>query len=929
MSLRLFNKVIFLMLAAFSFQPISYASHNTDSLEIALRSANDSSRFEIYNQLSTDYYYTDILKARHFDSLGLTLAQKLGNKTQEGRFYNNLGIDYYVEANLDQSHFFFSQARISFTEVKDTAFLVMALNNLGAVYKLLGLYELSANHFAEAINLKAKDHDTISLITTLNNIGLLYDKIGLCNEGMTYLNDALTLAEKINDSSLISLSFQNMAILQISKGSYQVAIDHSEKAMAWFDSMQIDDSNTTLNNLALSYQGLGKTEKAEYYYQLAIDQFSSLLNESNKAITLVNYANYLIVQQQYVKALKYGLQALSIAESHQLVETKSLIYKTLSTLYEKNNDFKKAYFYSTEFNKLNDSIYNTTLAASLMLNNVNERIVQAKIEQDLLERQNQLQSQQINYSTRLINVMVSASLVLLLLLGIIVYYVSRKRKDNNQLIHLNNQLRSSEEKYKAVVEQSPQVMLIHQEGKLLFANHHFYALSGHSPEELSSLSVFDLVHPDDRNKIKQMARERMDGNFPLDSYELKAFNKLDEEIYLNMSFSRITYNDQPAILGVGIDISGRKKNLETIKKLTAAIEQSPIMVLITNKKGLIEYTNPAFTSITGYTLEEALGQNPRILASGEESIHIYKELWETILSGDNWHGELLNKKKNGEFYWESLVISPILNENDEITHYVAIMEDISKRKSIEEALIQREEALRQANITKDKFFSIIAHDLKNPFNAIIGFTSLLMAEYDNIDDPERQSYIENIHLASNTTYRLLENLLEWSRTQTGKIKFLPGPFDLNGIVNEVINLQQTQATKKGLRILSEVPFNTPVFADKNMIRTVLRNLISNAIKFTSSGEIRINAKKKKDLIEVCIADTGIGIPESGINKLFKLDEQYLAEGTEFEKGTGIGLILSKEFITKHGGTIWVKSKKNMGAKFYFTLPTHKSQLNQS
>ncbi len=917
------------MLATFSFQQISYATHTTDSLEIALNTANDSSKFEIYNQLSTDYYYSDIQKARHFDSLGLSLAQKLGNKTQEGRFYNNLGIDYYVEANLDQSHFFFSQARISFSEVKDTAFLVMALNNLGAVYKLLGLYELSANHFTEAINLKAKDHDTISLITTLNNIGLLYDKIGLCNEGMTYLNDALTLAKKIDDSSLISLSFQNMAILQISKGSYQVAIDYSEKAMACFESMRIDDSNTIFNNLALSHQGLGNHEKAEHYYRLAIDQFSNLLNESNKAITLENYTNYLIEQQQYAKALEHGLQALSIAEDRHLIETKSQIYKTLSLLYEKNKDFKKAYFYSTEFNKLNDSIYNTTLATSLMLNDVNERIVQAKIEQDLLERQNQLQSQQINYSTRLINVMISASLVLLLLLGIIVYYVSRKRKDNNQLTHLNNQLRASEEKYKAVVEQSPQVMLIHQEGKLLFANHHFYTLSGHSPKELSSLSVFDLVHPDDRNKIQQMAKERMDGNFPLDSYELKAYNKLGEEIYLNMSFSRITYNDQPAILGVGIDISGRKKNLETIKKLTAAIEQSPIMVLITNKKGNIEYTNPSFTSITGYTMEEALGQNPRILASGQESVHIYKELWKTILSGSNWHGELLNKKKNGEFFWESLVISPVLNEEEEITHFVAIMEDISERKSIEEALIQREEALRQANITKDKFFSIIAHDLKNPFNAIIGFTSLLMSEYNNIDDDERQSYIENIHLASNTTYRLLENLLEWSRTQTGKIKFLPGHFDLNGIVNEVINLQQTQAAKKGLRILSEVPFNTPVFADKNMIRTVLRNLISNAIKFTSSGEIRINAKKKKDFIEVCVADSGIGIPESGINKLFKLDEQYLAEGTEFEKGTGIGLILSKEFINKHGGTIWVKSKKNMGAKFYFTLPTHKKQLNQS
>ncbi len=927
MVFRIVVRVGIIWLGLLFFQHTGYAQSKTDSLIKALSNANNSTKMELYYQLSENFYHVDINRARHYDSLGLLLAQKENDHVQEGRFFNNLGIDYYFNSDFRQSHFYFSQARAAFNLTHDTARLVMALNNLGAVYKTLGFYKLSADHYAEAINLKQREHDTTSLITTFNNISLLYDKIGLSAEGRSFLDDALQLSLILNDSSLIGLTYQNMGAIAVSQMHYNQAIEFSEKALNMNQKMRGNDICPIYNNLALSYEGLGNIPRAEKYYQMAFLLFDDKLNESEKAITLQNYGSFLTNQGNVAGALSYANKALTIAKKHRLTEIQRTVYKLLATNYQSQNNFEKAYSCLIESNKWSDSIYNNNLAASLMLININERIIEAGHEQMLLEKQNQIQAQQIHYGEKLIHFMITASLALVILFGIIIYYVIRKRKDNNKLVQLNKQLSASEEKYKAVVEQSPQVMFIHQDGNLLFANQHFYKLSGHLPDELSSLSIFDLVHPDHKESIVEMARERMRGESPMESYELKALNSKNQEVFLDMSFSRITYNDQPAILGVGIDISGRKKNLETIKKLTAAIEQSPIMILITDKEGNIEYTNPAFSQITGYSPEEVLNNNPRMLSSGQESIHIYKGLWGTILKGNIWRGELLNKKKNGDLYWESLVISPILSENNEITHFVAVMEDISERKSIQEALQQREEALRQANITKDKFFSIIAHDLKNPFNAIIGFTSLLIAEYDNIDDIERRSYIENIHQASNTTYRLLENLLEWSRTQTGKIKFTPSIFDLSAVVNEVTSLQHTQATNKGLKVISEIPFNTNVFADKNMIRTVLRNLISNAIKFTSSGEIRITVKKKKDHMEVCVSDTGIGIPESGIDKIFKLDEQYLAEGTEFEKGTGIGLILSKEFINKHEGNIWVKSKKNMGSRFCFTLPSNKSHIN--
>lgn len=911
-----------LLLGLLSNNLTAFSASVIDSLQQALIQANDSTKLELYSQLSEIYYNLDIHQAIEYDSLGLILAQQNKARQEEGIFLNNLGSDYYGLSDFSQGHFFFSNARLIFTETKDTANLVKTLNNLGLIYQVLGFYKLSADYFADAIHLKRQVGDVGSLITTLNNIAILYNKVGLYEEGTNFLNEALELSLTHNDSTLTSLTYQDLALLALSLNQYRLSIDHAQKALIVLPINRYNEQCALNTSLALAYEGLNQNDKARLYFQRATSLFDLGVSDYEKSNTLVSYAGFLNARGSYDKALQMALEALKLSDDHDFKEIKGDLFKLLADIYQQKKKFDIALDYLIRSNTFNDSIHSKNLTSSLMLITLNEKVVQANHDRQLLESKNILQSQQIDYSLKLINVMISASAILMFLLLVILYYIRQKRKDHYILHQLNLKLSESEEKYKAVVEQSPEIMFIHQNGKLLFANQHFYEITGYNAQELETLSVFELISEDEKEKIISMARERLKGKRQQDSYELKALNKNKEVIYLNMSFNRITYNNQTAILGIGNDISARKANLETIKKLTAAIEQSPIMILIANKEGTIEYVNPAFSQITGYPFDEAVGNYPNILSSGEVNVHIYRELWQTILNGQIWRGELPNKKKNGEMYWESLVISPILDEKNRITHFVAIMEDISQRKIIEDALHQREEALHQANVTKDKFFSIIAHDLKNPFNAILGFSSLLMAEYDNITDAEKRSYIENITMAANSTYRLLENLLEWSRTQTGKIKFVPAIFDLNAVINEIMSLHQTQASRKGIKLISEVPFNTMVFADKNMVRTVLRNLFSNAVKFSASGEVRISARQGDNSTEVCIADKGVGIPDDGLEKLFRLDEQYLAEGTEYEKGTGLGLILSKEFITKHGGKIWAESKKNVGSKFYFTLPSH-------
>lgn len=250
------------------------------------------------------------------------------------------------------------------------------------------------------------------------------------------------------------------------------------------------------------------------------------------------------------------------------------------------------------------------------------------------------------------------------------------------------------------------------------------------------------------------------------------------------------------------------------------------------------------------------------------------------------------------------------------------LEDNSRRlQKLNKQLEESREELKILNSQKDVFFSIIAHDLKSPFTSLLGFTQYLIQEYDSLSKEEIREFTFNIDRSAKHVYNLLENLLQWSRIKTGRMEFAQIKIDMHDIASEVINLYQPNAIRKKIKLINRVPSKVIAFADNYMINTVFRNLIANAIKFTNAnGSITISAEKQENFVNVRIQDTGIGIAEEDIEKLFKIDEHYSTTGTENEKGTGLGLILCKEFIEKHNGTIRVESKLNSGTSFIFTLP---------
>jgi signal transduction histidine kinase len=238
-----------------------------------------------------------------------------------------------------------------------------------------------------------------------------------------------------------------------------------------------------------------------------------------------------------------------------------------------------------------------------------------------------------------------------------------------------------------------------------------------------------------------------------------------------------------------------------------------------------------------------------------------------------------------------------------------------------EKIHEMNKMLQDANNTKDKFFTIIAHDLKSPFVTIMGFSEVLIENIQGFDKNKIEKYITAIYDSSKQAYSLLENLLIWAQSQKGSIDFAPEMFDLKALVIESVDFIETQALKKNVRIINAINEDIYVFADKNMMNTILRNLLTNAIKFTpQGGKIAIICSSFNDHTQIAITDTGVGMNEETINKLFRIDSQITNRGTENENGTGLGLILCKEFIEKHGGKIWAKSKPDEGSVFYFTIP---------
>jgi PAS domain S-box-containing protein len=373
-----------------------------------------------------------------------------------------------------------------------------------------------------------------------------------------------------------------------------------------------------------------------------------------------------------------------------------------------------------------------------------------------------------------------------------------------------------------------------------------------------------------------------------------------------------------AAMQIATNITERKKTelalIESEKKYKAIFQNVQAAILVADDKGKYLSINDAATKLFGYSQDEFLQMKAGDIRTveGENVEDKYKKYIEK--GSESGEFEFLTKD-NVARICQYVAIRPYPDLN------ISILMDITDLKKNQLKLKESEAHLKELNETKDKFFSIIAHDLKSPFNSIIGLTEILNEEASNYSAKQIQELAELIYTSSKLAFKLLNNLLQWSRLQTGAIKPNFTKIKPTDVVSEVKSLMESSANSKDIQLITEININEAIWADLEMVKTILRNLISNALKFTKpKGEVMVETQAKGDYILFIVTDTGVGIRADQMGNLFEINNKLSGIGTAKEKGTGLGLILCSEFIKLQGGQIWAESQLEIGSKFYFTLP---------
>jgi PAS domain S-box-containing protein len=501
--------------------------------------------------------------------------------------------------------------------------------------------------------------------------------------------------------------------------------------------------------------------------------------------------------------------------------------------------------------------------------------------------------------------------------------ITEKRKIDEALIE-------SEAKFKNIFNKSPiGIALYGDDGILHEMNESCLEIFG--IESYEDILYMNLFHDQQKIELKKILDDKLywEGNVNFDFDKIKTYGKLKTtrsgKAYLNMTVVKYKFNGASYMIMVQ-DVTEMIQKNEEIQRseliFKTIFEESPLGKELYDEDGLLLEVNDSCLEIFGVVdkkdiINFKLFEDPNLPPDIKEILDkekIYEHIIEFDFDLVKKHN-LYRTKKTGK-YFLNIIINEV-NYGSTKSYLVNVQDVTERRKYLQQ--------LEELNNTKDKFFSIISHDLRSPFNSIIGFSSILNDNYDKWSDTERKDAIKNIEQASKNTFNLLQNLLDWSITQSKKTKFNPEYVDFSNIVNNTIRMLKPQAEMKHIKITTCVAFNTTIHVDENMIQTVVRNMLSNAIKYTKkNGKIIISNKKIEEngvkYLQICIQDNGIGISEENINKLFKLGEKFKSTGTFGEKGSSLGLIICKEFIEKHNGRIWVESELGKGSNFYFTVP---------
>ncbi len=508
-----------------------------------------------------------------------------------------------------------------------------------------------------------------------------------------------------------------------------------------------------------------------------------------------------------------------------------------------------------------------------------------------------------------------------------------------------------ERQFRHLFDHNPAPMLIYERGSLAMVavNDAFTALYGYSQDEVIALKLTDFYPEAQKQAIADVAAG-LHGFAYVGEWQhiLKDGSVID----IIVRSHDIEFSDRHCRVAVITDISELKQAEAELRKLWQAVEQSTNSIVITNVDAEIEYVNQHFTSVTGYSREEVMHQNPRILQSGLTDRATYDDMWSHLTQGQSWCGELINQRKDGSQYIEWAQITPVRQPNGTVTHYLAIKEDITEKKqfalelesyrhNLEDLVAARTRELelaRQdaeaATLAKSQFLANMSHEIRTPMNAILGMLYLALKQ----DLPSNvHNHLSKAQGAAHSLLGIINDILDFSKIEAGKLEFETTEFALDSVIEQLTDTVGLQAEQKGIEFLVRYDVNIPsaLLGDPLRLKQILLNLCGNAIKFTERGEVELAFRMlgiRDDIVtlQISVRDTGIGMDAALQSRLFQKFTQADESTTRRFGGTGLGLAICKHLVEKMGGRIWVEdSQPGKGSTISCTIQIHISQQAES
>ena len=1015
-------KLLLVCIISFIFLNSNYANNSAleaDTLLLKIEKMNisDKEKAEMYMSLAENQKIS--LPRLSITSLNhaLDLYQKMGEEVKAAQanatiadIYTQIG--FYV---LSAEYYFKAyQAFIKNNNDTCTAWLLV---NTGNVFYKLEKYNFAELMYQKAFQYFKKSNYNFGISVIYLNLGLIKEKLYDNDSALYYFDLSLNERIKNNDKYNMANIYYYIARIYIKKNDFENAhlyLSSSLKIIS--DLSYIMDLHYQLICLdyllyAQLYEKQQDLPNAFLFADSALHYAQKISDTNNIINSYINIAKLNEKQNITIKAANYYKIALDLSKKTGQIDFQSTLLIRLLNVYIHQGDKKMAVTYFNEYEQLLKAINN---------NNNQDKYETLMLSLEVFNKKKEIETFRENNELNVFyfRLLIILTIFIIVITRIVYHFKNRLWKSNRELINT-----------------AFEGIIVHQEGIIQDANESFFNFSGYSLKDVKKQSLFDFIAFDIKEKVKYNIKENKKV-----FYQTKI--KLKNGLFVDVEAEArpISYFGRKMRLITIKDISEQIKANAQIQLFKTIIEQNYSSIVITDTLGIIEYVNPSFVRLTGYSSDEAIGKNPKILKTNYHDTVFYENLWESITTGNAWNGIFKNINKYGGYFWEEATITPIKDNNGKIIKFAAIKRDITERKQLEEDielfneqfkkifdsiddfvfvidfetekiisanlkaklsfgdveqkhlydvlfnddkqhflnipkdLLLKEElkplgergiikeevflksidswydfnmrtitwinkikailivgnditerknkilSLNALNASKDKFFSIISHDLKSPFQGLLGFAELLLNNVDLNDTDMVKMVVRNIYDASKTSYSLIENLLEWANLQRGHTNIDKKKLNLYNVSRQTLDLLHPFSSQKNITINLLIPNTSEVFSDEHILSTVLRNLINNAIKFTPyNGIIIINIEDKIDKVIISVKDNGIGIPKEMISKLFSIETKFSVIGTAGEKGNALGLILCKELIEKNGGEIYVESKLDAGSTFYFTV----------